>query len=125
MMACCVIAAFLLAQIVAMVRRWGIFWGVVRPVEGEVATTALSVTLAWLARPKVKRAVFALGAVELALFSGWVYTAHGTHLYQLGDQTLASFRGERIVYAGVCGPGGEDRALRIVIASSATGASHS
>lgn len=125
MMACCVIAAFLLAQIVAMVRRWGIFWGVVRPVDGEDATTALSVTLAWLRRPQVKRAVFALGAVELALFSGWVYTAHGTHLYQLGDQTLGSIRGEHIVYAGACGPDGKDHAVRIVIADAATAASHS
>ena len=35
MMACCLLAALILAQIVATVRRWGIFWGVVSPHEWE------------------------------------------------------------------------------------------
>jgi hypothetical protein len=115
MMACCLLAALILAHIVAMVRRWGIFWGVVSPREWENPETVFNRIAAWLGRPKVTRAVFALAAAELAVLGGWVYAAHGTHLYQLGDQTLGKLRGEQIVYAEICTPGGTDRAVRIVV----------
>jgi hypothetical protein len=118
MMACCLLAALILAQIVATVRRWGIFWGVVRPHEWEARETVFNWLAAWLARPQVKRAVFALAAVELAVFSGWVYVAHGTHVYQLGDQALGEMRGETIVYSGVCGKDGKDRMVRVVLSRS-------
>lgn len=34
-MVCCVIAAYLYRMFLAMLRRWGIYWGVVRPVDWE------------------------------------------------------------------------------------------
>jgi hypothetical protein len=119
MMACCLIAAMLLAQIMGTVRRWGVFWGVVRPVEGEVADTAYRRSAAWLRaslrRSPVKAAVFAIAGLELAALSGWVYVAHGTHLYQIGDKMAGAVRGETIVYSGICGRDGKDRIVRIVI----------
>jgi hypothetical protein len=115
MMACCLLAALILAQIVATVRRWGIFWGVVRPHEWENPETVFNRIAAWFARPRVKRTVTALAAVELALLGGWVYTAHGTHLYQVGDQALGRIRGETIVYADICDNDGRDRTVRIVL----------
>lgn len=121
MMLCCMIAALIFAQIVAVVRRWGIFWGVVAPHEWENPETVFNRVSTWLARPKVRRAVFAVAAAEFALLGGWVYFAHGTHLYQLGDQALGSLRGEHIVYAGVCGRDGKDRTVRIVVNRAAPG----
>jgi hypothetical protein len=115
MMACCLLAALILAQIVATVRRWGIFWGVVRPHEWEDQETVYGRIAAWLARPRVRRTVTALAAAELALLGGWVYTAHGTHLYQIGDQALGRIRGETIVYADICDNAGSDRTVRIVL----------
>ena len=39
-MICCVIAAYLYARLVAVLRRWGIYWGLVRrgPYDGAVPT---------------------------------------------------------------------------------------
>jgi hypothetical protein len=115
MMLCCMLAALILAHAVAMVRRWGIFWGVVSPHEWENPETVFSRIGAWLARPKVKRAVFAVAVVEFAALVSWVYVAHGTHVYQLGDQALGRLRGEEIVYAGVCGRDGKDQMVRMVL----------
>lgn len=123
MMACCLLAALILAQIVATVRRWGIFWGVVSPQEWENPETVFDRVAAWFARPKVRRAVFAVAAAEFAVLGGWVYFAHGTHLYQLGDQALGSLRGEQIVYAGVCGRDGTDRVMRVVVNRAVPGKS--
>ena len=114
-MACCLLAALILAQIVATVRRWGIFWGVVSPHEWENPETVLTRIGAWFAQPKVRRAVFGLAAIELAVLGSWVYVGHGTHLYQLGDQTLGRMRGQTIVYSGICGKDGQDRTVRLVL----------
>lgn len=115
MMLCCMIAALIFAQIVAVVRRWGVFWGVVRPHEWENPETVLDRLAAWFARPTVRRAVFAVAAIEFAVLGGWVYAAHGTHIYQLSDQALGTLRGQEIIYAGVCGRDGKDRVVRIVV----------
>lgn len=117
-MACCILAAFILAQIMAMVRRWGIFWGVVKPVEGEDADNVYQRIKAWFALPKVRAAVFAIAAIEFAAFGSWVYLEHGEHLYRLGDQAAARMRGDRVVYAGVCAPDGKDRMIRVVLDGS-------
>ena len=96
-------------------RRWGIFWGVVSPHEWEDTETVFNRVGAWLTRPRVKRTVFAIAAIEFAALGSWVYVAHGTHLYQLGDQTLGRMQGQTIVYSGICGKNGEDRMVRIVL----------
>jgi hypothetical protein len=115
MMLCCMIAALIFAHVVATVRRWGIFWGVVSPKEWENPETVFALIGAWMARPKVKRVVFAVAAVEFVALGTWVYVAHGSHVYQLGDQALGRLRGEQIVYAGVCGRDGKDRMVRLVL----------
>ena len=101
-MACCIIAAMILAQIAETIRRWAVFWGLARPYEGEDADTFLRRLRGWLARPGVRLAVTALVALEIGAFSSWVYFAHGEHLYRLADQTVGAMRGQTIVYAGVC-----------------------
>lgn len=113
-MTCCIIAALILAHIMATVRRWGVFWGVVRPVEGDDAETIYRRIGLWLARPRVRTVVVALVMVEIAAFGSWVTLAHGTHLYRLADQTVGTLRGQTIVYAGVCDRSGQDRVTRIV-----------
>ncbi|MES2492897.1 MAG: hypothetical protein V4579_06400 [Pseudomonadota bacterium] len=114
-MACCIIAAFILAQIMETLRRWGVFWGVVRPLEGEAADTLYHRARAWFARPRVRAAVMAVVVVELAALGSWVYVAHRTHLYRLADQTAGSLRGQTIVYAGTCDRTGQERVTRIVL----------
>lgn len=113
-MACCILAALLLAHLMAVVRRWGMFWGVVRVPEGAEFDTAYQRLSHWLSRPRVRRTVTALVAIEALAFGGWVYAYHGHHLYQIGDQAIGRLRGETIVYAEVCGSKGM-RTLRLVI----------
>ena len=116
MMACCIIAAMILAQITATVRRWGIFWGVVRPVGNEeLYDTALRRMAGWLRRPGVRKAVFTAAALEFAALSGWVYVAHGDHVYQFADQFAGAMRGQQIVYAGKCGKDDPGFVLRIAV----------
>ena len=113
-MACCIVAAMILAHIMATVRRWAVFVGLARPFEGEDADTIYRRIRAWLARPRVRTVVTALIALEIGMFGSWVYFAHGTHLYRLADQTQGAMRGQTIVYAGVCDRSGAERVSRIV-----------
>lgn len=114
-MTCCIIAMLIIAHVMAVLRRWGIFWGVVRPVEGEDSETVFSQMRQWLARPRVRQVVIGLVAIEMVAAGNWIYTAHGTHLYQMGDQAVGAMRGQTIVYAGVCGKDGHDRTVRLVL----------
>ena len=115
-MACCVIAAFLLGQLVAMLRRWGIFFGVVTPNRYEDGGNTL---LAWsrrrLANPTLRRGLGAALMIEIGLMGAWVYQAHGAHLYRLADESWSRLHGERIVYVGVCTPQSDDSYVRLVL----------
>lgn len=51
MMACCIIAAYLYAQLVAVLRRWCIFWGLARRRVGEADVPVLVDSLRGGARP--------------------------------------------------------------------------
>jgi len=115
-MACCILAAFLIAQVMATLQRWGMFWGIVAVPEGEVVETAYSTVQAWLRRPRVRLAVAVVALVELGGVANWVYFYHGAHFYRIADETLSAVQGERVVYVGICGPGGEDRMVRVVLA---------
>ncbi len=117
-MVCCLIAAFLVAQFVAMVRRWGIFWGVVQPRAHEDDDNIYRRIKVWFARPTVRRAAFALAAIELAVLSGWTYTEHGAHLYRIADQAVGKLRGQTILYVGLCSPDSKETGTRVVIASA-------
>lgn len=113
-MACCLIAAFLVAQAVAMLRRWAVFWGLMPVPEGEMADTVYTRLAALLRRPGVRLALGALLVAELTGAGTWLYVAHGAHIAQLADIGWSRLHGERVVYAGVCGPKG-DSSLRLVI----------
>jgi hypothetical protein len=104
-MACCVIAAFIIAQCVATLRRWGMFWGIVRVPEGETAATLFSSMRAYLARPAVRATVSALLAVEIIAASSWIYVAHGTHIAQLADIGWERLHGRQVIYSKMCGTG--------------------
>ena len=103
-MACCVIAAFLFAQLMAMVRRWGMFWGLVPVPEGETADTLLAWMRRTLRRPAVRAAFASALAFELVAASAWVYVQHGSHLARLADISWSYLHGEQVVYAEACGP---------------------
>ncbi len=115
MAACCIVIAILMAQIMATVRRWGIFWGVVRPDVGEDADTLVMRVRHWLAQPRVKAAVFAFAAVEMVALGSWSYVVHGSHLYRLGDVAVSRLAGVNVVYAGVCDRHGHTNFVRLVI----------
>lgn len=114
-MTCCIIAMLIIAHVMATLRRWGIFWGVVRPVEGEDDDTVFRRMRQWLALPRVRTAMMGLVAIEAAMVGGWLYNDHGTHIRQLGDQAIGSLKGQTIVYAEVCGKDGVNRTVRVVI----------
>lgn len=117
-MACCVLAALIVAHVMAILRRWAVFWGLVRPGEYDNPDTAPRRIRSWLSRPRVRTAVRCFVVAEVAALGLWAYAAHGTHLYQWGDETLARMRGEQVVYSAVCGTDGKDYAVRLVIDSS-------
>lgn len=115
-MACCVLAALLLGQLVALLRRWGIFWGLVRAREYEDGgNTALAWAKARLASRQAKRGLAAMVVIEIGLLGGWVYTFHGAHLYRLADVAVSRLQGEHVVYVGVCTPRSDDDYVRIVL----------
>jgi hypothetical protein len=92
-MACCLFAAFLLAQCLATVRRWGIFWGLVPVQEGEDADTFFRRMSAWLERPVVRMGVTVVVVAEMLSIGAWIYVDHGTHLARVADSTMAKLRG--------------------------------
>ena len=117
-MACCIIAALILAQITATLRRWAVFWGLVPPGEFDDPDTLFRRIRTWLARPVVRTTVAALVVVEAGAFGGWVYVAHGDHIVRLTDQAISAMHGEQVVYAPECGKRGERRLVRIVVADA-------
>ena len=113
MAVCCILIAILMAQITATMRRWGIFWGVVRPEPGEEAETLLRRVRQWLARPRVRQAVFAVMAIEAVAVGSWATISHGSHLYRLGDEAIGRITGHQVIYAAVCTPEGPDKYVRV------------
>jgi hypothetical protein len=120
-MACCLIAAFLVAQAMAMLRRWAIFWGLMPVPEGEVADTVFTRIAGWLRRPTVQMGIAAMLVVELTGVGSWLYLEHGAHIAQLADIGWSRLHGQHVVYADMCGLHGEER-VRLVI--DETGAQH-
>ena len=114
-MTCCIIAMLIIAHVMATLRRWGVFWGVLRPVEGEDADTIFRRMRGWLARPAVRMAVLGVVAIEAVAVGSWIYFAHGAHIQQLGDQAIGALRGQTVVYADVCDRNGHSRTVRMVI----------
>jgi hypothetical protein len=96
-----------------MVRRWGMYWGLVQVPQGVEFDTAFQQMRRWLARPIARKAVTALVVLEMSVFGGWLTLEHGQHLYQIGDQAIGDLRGQKIVYANICGSHGT-RFVRLV-----------
>lgn len=71
-MVCCIIAAYLYAQFVAMLRRWGIYFGLVRPNEWE-AKANLPTLKKSVGRMLGRKAIVpTLAAMVLLAGGGWL-----------------------------------------------------
>ena len=88
-MACCLIVAFLFAQFVEMLRRWGMYWGVVAVPDGAVVETVYTRIAAWFALPEVRRAIAVLIVIECGAIGSWVYYGHGAHLAGIARQGVS------------------------------------
>jgi hypothetical protein len=88
-MMCCVIAALLFAQAMAVLRRWGIYWGLVRAGEGEEGLPTLFGTLRRLFdRPAVRFAAVAIAMLEIGGVGTWLYVDHGDHIASIVDRAM-------------------------------------
>ncbi|MFN3817719.1 hypothetical protein [Blastomonas sp.] len=118
-MVCCLIAAFLVAQFVAMLRRWGMFWGLITIPQGVQMDTAYSRVARVLAKPAVRRTVLATLLVELTVGSAWLYTEHGTHIAEEVDIAWSALHDEQVAYVGLCK--GDDADVRVRVVLNDTG----
>lgn len=117
-MACCVLAAFILAQCVATVRRWGMFWGLIAIPEGESARTLFGVIRTYLVSPKGRLLVSAVIAAEIVALGGWTYVHHGQHLLRMADIAWGRLQGRQVMYVARCEPNGRSTTLdRLVVDS--------
>lgn len=82
-MACCIIAAFIIAQIMAMFRRWAMFWGFVPVPADEPSETIFTIMRRWFSRPAVRGAFVALLLVESAVLGTWLYRDHRHHIMEI------------------------------------------
>lgn len=101
-MACCVIAAFLLAQFVAMLRRWAMFWGLIPVPAGEDVDTIFRRLSGWMARRDVRLALGTLVVVEFAMLGGWIYLDHGAHMLNAARDVRAGIARQGDFYADLC-----------------------
>lgn len=114
-MVCCLIAAFLVAQFVAMLRRWGMFWGLITIPQGVHMDTAYTRAARVLARPMVRRTVLAGLLVELTVGGAWLYTEHGTHIAEEVDIAWSALHDEQVAYVGLCTGDNADARVRVVL----------
>jgi hypothetical protein len=117
-MVCCLIAAFLVAQFVAMLRRWGMFWGLIAVPKGVQMETAYSRAARVLARPFVRQTVLAALLIELTVGGAWLYTEHGTHIAEEVDIAWSALYDEQVVYVGLCTGNDADVRVRVVLNDS-------
>lgn len=103
-MMCCVIAAFLFAQAMAVLRRWGIYWGLVRagPEEQDLPTL-LGAIRRILARPAVRTVILAVALVEMGGVATWLYVDHGDHIADIVGNTLAPAATAKTDAVKICG----------------------
>lgn len=69
-MMCCIIAAYLFAQMVAMLRRWGIYWGLVRRRPGEEHLPSFIRNLAG-SGPRPAMSTIAVTVMVVGMAAGW------------------------------------------------------
>jgi hypothetical protein len=112
--ACCVIAAFILAQCVETLRRWGMYWGIVSIPPGEQAATLLRSLRTRVRSPRVRRAVSAMVAIEFVAVGSWVYFEHGEHIAHFADIAWSRLHGQEVIYAERCATNGRTT-VRLVL----------
>jgi hypothetical protein len=113
-MMCCVIAAFLFAQVMAMVRRWGIYWGVVRPDENEEDLPTLGKSLrALFAKPAFRTAIIAVALIEIGSASIWLYSDHRDHIAQIGRSAFSLGTALQTGEIKICSAAAGKRALTL------------
>lgn len=108
-MNCCLIAAFLIAQGFATLRRWGMFWGLVEVPEGETADTLFSRMRDTLTSKRFRPVIIALAALEIVAVGIWLYRDHQQHIAEYIDVEWSRLQGEEVIYVGMCSPTGERR----------------
>lgn len=101
-MACCVMAAFLFAQCVYVLRRWGRFWGLLPRGDDLELVTALDMARAWLRKPLVRASVCVLVTVELSAFGTWVWVDHHDHLLALAQALATPFEARNSLNSEMC-----------------------
>ncbi len=113
-MMCCVIAAFLFAQAMAILRRWGIYWGVVKPELNETDLPTFGKSLrAVLARPAVRTAIIAIALLEVSSVSLWLYRDHRDHIAEIGSAALAQNVTWQLRDVKICSAPDENRAITL------------
>jgi len=106
-MACCIVAAFLVAQLMALLRRCGVFWGLLPTPAGEVADTAYTRLAAWARKPAIRPAIAAALALELGAGGAWLYVEHGRHIAKEADIAGSWLCGEWAAIAAACSETGD------------------
>lgn len=108
-MYCCLLAAFLLTQSAAMLRRWGKFLGIVSPEAAEPADTLYRrVRAFFVARGGLRcvaglaTAVGLVAAAEITLVSGWLFIDHHQHVTYLIECPAAESRGQPFIPSPIC-----------------------
>lgn len=124
-MACCIVAALILSHLLALLRRWAVFWGLVPVGEHDDPDTLMRRVRQFFALPRVRTGLRLAVAAEVAALAVWAGSAHGTHFYRLGDQAIAGLRGQSVVYGEVCGRDGAERSVRLVFDARGRLVSHS
>jgi hypothetical protein len=101
-MSCCILAAFLLAQCAATLRRWGRFLGLVAPAPDAPNDTLYARVRAYAARPAVRRLVIVAVLVEAGVVTSWLALEHRDHVNEFAARTLAVLRGEPAPGTVIC-----------------------
>lgn len=120
-MVCCLIAAFLYAQAMAVLRRWGIYWGVVRPETAETGyPTFARFVRRLLARPLVRAGVALLMIAELGGVGAWLYADHRDHIEGIVGTAFAAQAKPSPTQLRICGPTDGELAVTIPAAALST-----
>ena len=111
-MYCCLLVAFLCAQLVAMFRRWGQYVGLVAADDWSDGSTLAADIKAYLARPLVRKIVLTSLLVECAALGGWLWVDHRVHAYELIDQGIGIVTGNPVAYVTLCDSDGKVTRIR-------------
>lgn len=98
-MACCIIAAFLMAQCVYLLRRWGRFWCILPKDDAFDEPNIVDTLKVWLQKPFVKVAAVFLVTGEVLALGLWISESHGEHIASLYERAYKDAALEQVVYS--------------------------